>query len=163
VPSRFASHPGFSVNLRGAPADRKSVYGATDAARLVAREPPKRIDVPAVVAGAVNGRLQNKSPPRELRMLQNSAESFTPDFAFANVLVAVKMRAECALRVIDMYHENAREADRSGNLSKRALLSFRAAQIMARGKQMRRVHAHTEGQRRAQIQNRLKLRKTRAH
>ena len=79
-------------------------------------------------------------------MAQDPSEAFATDLAFADVLVAVKMRTKRAFRVIHVHNENPFEPNCVANFRQRGFESFGAPQIVAGGEQMRRIYAHAERQ-----------------
>ena len=117
--------------------------------RRDADQSPQLSNVATVVSGTINRRFENEGAAGELRMIQNSTERVAADFAFADVLVAVHTRAKRRFGIVYVDHKDVLETDRTGNLKQSSVEALLAAEIVAGGEKMRRIHADSQRKRRA--------------
>ena len=60
------------------------------------------VDIPAVVAGLIDGGFSDEGDMSEAWMVEQNAEWFDPDGTFSNVLMAVELRSSRSLGVVAM-------------------------------------------------------------
>jgi hypothetical protein len=90
-----------------------------------------------------SGNLQERRQPLELRMCQEDAEILAEQ-AFADVVVAVAVRAERRLRVVRVQRAQSVESDQLVELSEDAIELLAVGHVVAGGVEMARIEADPE-------------------
>ena len=82
---------------------------------------------------------------RKPGIVQQAAESCRTQGALTDMLVAIKLRSHCGLRIVAMPHAYRLRSDRVGNLRHRGVIPFRRHKVIARDMRVTGIEADGDG------------------